>query len=242
MAPAPVAAFLTTVPKIGGAIALYRFVSLMALDRPQVTALVAGLSALTMTLGNLAALWQSDVRRLLGWSAVSQSGYALMAVAVVGTTDTALSALLYFLLGYAAANALAFGAVIHLRGRTRLEDFAGLAHTRPLTAIALIVGLLSLVGIPPLVGFLGKLELFRAAIAGNLGWLAALAVANTVLSLFYYLRVVAPMVLQKPPDTAQTLGRTTGAGVYLALAAVMMLGLLAGPVAGAFSQGVALPL
>ena len=102
--------------------------------------LVAALAVATMTLGNLARFWQDDVRRLLGWSSVSQAGYALMAVAVVGLTPTAVPALLVFLLGYAAANLAAFAAVAHLRGRTALADYAGLwslARPGPPPAIVL---------------------------------------------------------------------------------------------------------
>ena len=93
--------------------------------------LVEAMAIATMTLGNLAALWQKDLRRLLGWSSVSQSGYALMAITVVGLSPSALPALLLFLAAYAAANLAAFAVVTQLRGRTRLDDFAGLAGTRP---------------------------------------------------------------------------------------------------------------
>src|SRR3546814_11583157 len=87
-----------------------------------------------MTLGNLAAIWQDDVRRLIGWSSVSQSGYALMAVCVVGLSASALPALLFFLLGYAAANLTAFAVVAHLRGRTALGDYTGPSQVKPWAA------------------------------------------------------------------------------------------------------------
>lgn len=194
-APAPVAALMTIVPKIGAAVALARFVSLLPPDVAW-RAVVALLSAVTMTLGNLAALRQSDVRRLLGWSSVSQSGYALMAIVVVGTSERALSALLVFLAAYAIANLAAFAVVTHLRGRTALDDYRGLARAQPVAATVLIVALLSLVGIPPLIGFFGKLMLFEVSIDGGYAWLAVVAVANTVISLFYYLRVVAVMTFR----------------------------------------------
>src|SRR3546814_11899906 len=101
-----------------------------------------------MTLGNLAALWQDDVRRLLGWSAVSQSGYGLMAVVALGRSELALPSLLFFLLAYAAANLAAFGVVVELRGRRDRGAYAGLATARPLLALALVVSFLSFVGIP----------------------------------------------------------------------------------------------
>ncbi|BBC71684.1 NADH-quinone oxidoreductase subunit L [Altererythrobacter sp. B11] len=223
-APAPSAAFLTVVPKIGAAVALARVVMLFPVDLIDLRPLIAVLAALTMTLGNLAALWQSDLRRLLGWSSVSQSGYALVAVAVIGRTSGALPALIFFLLGYAAANLTAFAVVTHLRGRTRIEDYAGLWRQRPWVAFALILALFSLVGIPPLGGFVGKLTVFLAAIDGGYGWLAALAVANTVASLFYYLRVIGPAYFAAPGSDVWTLSRGSGVAVLLASALIIALG------------------
>ncbi|MEX2577171.1 MAG: NADH-quinone oxidoreductase subunit N [Halofilum sp. (in: g-proteobacteria)] len=223
-APAPSAAFLTVVPKIGAAIALAR---LLTLFPPEVIAwrpLIATLSVATMTLGNLAALWQSDLRRLLGWSSVSQSGYALMAIAVVGLTEQALPALVFFLAGYAAANVAAFAAVTHLRGRTNIDDYRGLATVRPGIAAALTLALLSLVGIPPLAGFVGKLLLFWATIDAGYAWLAAVAAANTVASLFYYLRVLGPMYFHTETHTVPSLGRWALGGTIAAGAAIIGLG------------------
>jgi NADH-quinone oxidoreductase subunit N len=191
--PVPAAAFLTVIPKVGAAVALARFVSLLPPDVAS-RAIVALISVATMTLGNVAALRQTDVRRLLGWSSVSQSGYALMAIVVLGVSDQALPALVFFLASYATANLAAFAVVTHLRGRTALDDYRGLARHAPIAATILIVSLLSLVGIPPLVGFFGKLMLFRVTLDGGYAWLALVAAINTVVSLFYYLRIVAPMM------------------------------------------------
>lgn len=220
-APAPAAAFLTTVPKIAAALALIRLVGLFPPEESALRLLVALVAAGTMTLGNLAALWQDDVRRLIGWSSVSQSGYALMAVAVVGLVPDALPALLFFLAAYAAATIAALGMVAYLRGRTALGDYSGLARTRPFAAVALIVAFLSLVGIPPLAGFLGKFALFMAAIEGGSAWLALVAVANSVLSLFYYLRVAGPMVFGQSGDEVESLG--AGPGTVMVTAAVMLV-------------------
>ena len=204
-APAPSAAFLTVAPKIGAAIALMRLVS-EAADAPVVPLFAALISLATMTLGNLAALAQDDMRRMLGWSSVSQSGYALMAVAAGGASALAEPALTAFMAAYALANLAAFAVVVSLRGRTARKDFAGLFRTRPLEATVLTVALLSLVGIPPLAGFAGKAALFAAALEADLGWLVIAAAANTVLSLAYYLRFIAPMVFQNPGETPHTLG------------------------------------
>lgn len=222
-APVPSAAFLTIAPKIAAAVALFRVVSLVPEETFPLRLLVAIAAAATMTLGNLAALWQTDLRRLLGWSSVSQSGYALMAVAVAGAAETALQALVAFVGVYALANLLAFAVIAHLRGRTALEDVAGLLRARPVAAIALTLALLSFVGIPPLPGFLGKFALFEATLDGGMSWLAVLAVANTVVSLFYYLRVIGPAALSKPQDAMGTLGRASFTVILVALVAMAVL-------------------
>lgn len=226
-APAPAAAFLTVVPKIGAAVALARLVAVFPAEVVGIRPLLAALAVATMTLGNLAALWQDDVRRLLGWSSVSQSGYALMAVAVVGLAGDAVAALLVFLFGYAAANLAAFGVVTWLRGRTARSAFAGLAAARPWAATVLAVALLSLVGIPPLAGFAGKLMLFLAAIEGGYAWLAGVAIANTAVSLFYYLRVIGPMYFGPAPGAVATLDRTSALATLVAGVAVVGVGLAA---------------
>jgi NADH-quinone oxidoreductase subunit N len=227
-APAPAAAFLTVVPKVGALVALARVLLLLPDGAVGWRPLVAVVAAASMTVGNLSAVWQDDVRRLLGWSSVSQAGYALMAITVLGRTEHALPALLYFLTAYAAAQLAAFGVITELRGRTALSDYRGLATQRPWLASALALALFSFVGIPPLAGFAGKLVLFTAAIDGGYSWLAVVAVANTVVSLFYYLRVIASMALDAPvPGAAPiaVLGRWAAAGAAIATGLVVVLGL-----------------
>lgn len=205
-APAPTAAFLTVVGKVGALIALGRLVQTLPLEAVGWRPLVAVLAACTMTLGNLAALRQDDVRRLLGWSSVSQTGYALMAVVALGRSDLAIPGLIYFVLAYALANLAAFGVVIELRGLTDRSAYAGLSRRRPLLAAALALAFLSFIGIPPLAGFAGKLVLFGATIEAGYTWLAVLAVANTVVSVAYYARVLAPMYFDPEPDRFPSLG------------------------------------
>jgi len=226
-APAPVAAFLTVAPKVGALVALGR----LALTLPEADVgwrlLMAVLAAVTMSLGNLAALWQDDVRRLLGWSAVSQSGYGLMAVVALGRSSLAVASMLYFLAAYAAANLAAFAVVVELRGRTQRAGYAGLAVVHPILAAVLVVSFLSLVGVPPLAGFTAKLLLFAATVEAGFGWLAVLAVANSVLSLAYYLRVLAPSYFEPPEAPIPVLGRWAGAMAVGCALAVVVLGLLA---------------
>lgn len=240
-APGPVAAFLTIVPKLAAALALARLMALAPVDMPGVRPLVAVLSAATMTLGNLAALWQQDLRRLLGWSSVAQAGYALMAVAVIGQSGDAVMALLAFLLSYTVGNLAAFAVVVHLRGRTDIADYAGLARQQPAAAVVLVLALLSLTGIPPLIGFVGKFTLFMTVIDGNFMWLALAAAANTVASLFYYARVMATIYFDPPGNPVETLGRGSAVAMWMAGIATILATLLAGPLLSAFGSAALLP-
>ena len=239
-APAPVAAFVTTIPKIGGLIALARFVTVLP-DTMGWRPLVALLAAATMTLGNLTALWQEDVRRMLGWSAVSQTGYALMAIAAIGRSDLAVPSLLYFLLAYVLANVAAFAVVVELRGRTDRASYAGLARSHPLLALALLGAFLSLIGIPPLVGFGGKLALFVATIEADYGWLAVVAAINTVVSIFYYARVLAPAYFGTAPSPLPVLGRSAAVTAYALTVAVVVAGVAADPILASLREAILLP-
>lgn len=235
-APAPVAAFVTAVPKVGAFLFLARFVLALPPGSAGWEPLVAVLAAATMTLGNLACLWQDDVRRLLGWSAVSQTGYGLMAIVAVGASQLAIPALLFFLLAYVPGNLAAFGVVVELRGRTALADYTGLGRSRPGLAGALLLSFLSFIGVPPLSGFVAKLLLFLVAIEVGYGWLAVVAAVNTVISIFYYARVLAPIYFGPLAAPVPVLGRSA-AGATLASAAVLVItGVLAEPFMAAFDM------
>ncbi len=204
--PAPSAAFLTAAPKIGALLALARILAVVPDGDIGWRPLIAVVAAATMTLGNLAALWQDDVRRLLGWSAVSQTGYGLLAVVALGRSSLAVPALLYFLATYALGNLAAFGVVIALRDLRSRADYAGLSTVRPGLSFALVLAFMSFVGIPPLAGFAAKLTLFGAAIEAGYAWLATLAVVNTVISLFYYARFLGPAYFEASAGPRATLG------------------------------------
>ena len=235
-APAPVAAFVTTVPKIGGFLFLARFVLALPPDAAGWQPLVAILATATMTLGNLACLWQGDVRRLLGWSAVSQTGYGLMAIVALGASDLAVPALLFFLLAYVAGNLAAFGVVVELRGRTALSDYSGLARRRPALSGALAISFLSFIGVPPLAGFFAKVLLFAVAIQVGYGWLAIVAAVNTVISIFYYVRVLAPSYFDESSAPVAVLGRWAAWATFAAAAAVIVTGVVAEPFVRAFVE------
>jgi NADH-quinone oxidoreductase subunit N len=228
----PVAAFVTTIPKIGGLVAAYRLVAEalpgISVDWPLLLAILA---AASMTLGNLAAFFQDSVRRLLAYSTISQVGYILMAVAVATRTDLALPALLLYLAAYAVTNLGAFAVVAEFPHASRLQDYRGLARRHPGLAAVLVVCLLGLVGTPPTAVFLGKLEVFTAAIDGGFTWLAAIAVVNTVASLFYYLRWISPAFLGRPSlPTLASAGRWAALGAYTAGTASLALGIASGVV------------
>ncbi|MEO7986157.1 MAG: proton-conducting transporter membrane subunit, partial [Gemmatimonadales bacterium] len=187
--------------------------------------LAAILAAVTMTLGNVVALRQEDVRRLLGWSAVSQTGYGLMAVVALGRSGLAVPALLFFLVAYALANLAAFGVVVTLLGRTERAAYAGLGRSHPVLGLVVVVSFLSLVGIPPLAGFTAKLLLFGATIGAGYTWLAVLALVNTVVSLAYYARVIGPMYFEPGPPDGAARPSLAGAASVMAALGVLAIGI-----------------
>ncbi|GAB3325699.1 hypothetical protein GCM10027451_50630 [Geodermatophilus aquaeductus] len=187
------AAYITTIPKIGAVAAAFRLLVEPLAGVPlDVPLLVAVIAALSMTLGNLAAFNQTDVLRLLAYSTVSQVGYLFMAVAVAGRTDLALPALAIYLTGYAITNLGAFAAVAAFPEARSITDWAAAAGRNRWVVVSLVVCLLGLVGTPPTAVFVGKVAVFAAAWDGGLAWLVVLAAVNTVASLFYYLRWIAP--------------------------------------------------
>ena len=187
-----VAAFLTTVPKIGAVVAAYRLVGALP-DTLAWPLLVGVLAVASMTVGNLAAYAQTDPRRLLGWSTVSQVGYLLVPVAVAGRSDLALPSLLLYLAGYTVTNLAAFAVTTAFPRRRELSAYRGVGRRFPWLAAALGVALLGLVGTPPTAVFVGKLTTTAAAWDAGDAWLAVLVLLNTLASLFYYLRWIAPL-------------------------------------------------
>jgi proton-translocating NADH-quinone oxidoreductase chain N len=220
-APVSVAAFLSIVPKVGAIFAIAQ----VARDLPALAAgwplIIAGLAALSMTYGNLAALVQENVVRLLAYSSIAQSGYFLLGVVALGQSGLAVPSLVVFAAAYAAMNLGAF-AVVMVAGRS-LRNFAGLGRSRPAVGVAMVVFLISLVGVPPLAGFVGKFLLFGAAIDAGFVWLAVVAILNSVLSLAVYLRIVVPMyqVSKEAPASA----RSVTAVWAIALLATVAVGL-----------------
>ncbi len=237
----PVAAFVATIPKIGGLLAIYRLLS-TALATVEVdwSLLVAVIAAVTMTLGNLAAFFQDDVRRLLAYSTISQVGYLLMAVAAADRAVLALPALGFYLAAYAVTNLGAFAVVAELPRAQALSDYRGMAARHRWLALSLAICLLGLIGTPPTAVFIGKLTVFTAAVDAGLGWLAVVAVVNTVASVFYYLRWIAPLFRRRDAtevaDVLQPAGSWGAISAHTAAAVSLLLGVLAGPVLGVLGR------
>ncbi len=201
-APTSVTAFMSAGTKVAGFAALGR-VTLVAFSGLQNVWIwvLAVLAALTMTIGNLAALRQTNLKRMLAYSSIAHAGYVL--VGLTAANRTGLDAVFFYLFIYAFMNTGAFAVLIaaHRLGSSpvageNLDDLAGLAEHRPWLAAAMALLMFSLTGVPPLAGFLGKLYLFSAAVEAGLIWLAILGVLNSVVSAYYYLRVVVTMYMR----------------------------------------------
>ena len=218
--PLAIAAYLSVVPKIGAIFAL----AVVVRNLPPAVAdwrlVVAVLAVVSMTYGNLAALPQTNVVRLLAYSSIAQAGYFLLGVAAIGKSDLAVQSLVVFAAAYAAMNVGAFAVTLGV-GRD-LTAFAGLGRANPWAGAAMVVFLLSLVGVPPLAGFAGKLLLFGAAIDAGMTWLAIIAILNSVLSLAVYLRIIVPMY--RSSDYVPILTRPVVAVSGIALAITVAIG------------------
>ena len=197
-APVSIAAYLSVVPKIGALFALAQVVRDLPVSLVDWPLILAVLAALSMTFGNVVALWQNNVIRLLAYSTVAQSGYYVLGVIGVGQSSLAIDSLVVFGVAYALMNTGAFA--ITLGEGTRLDDFKGMGKRRPWQAVGMTIFLLSLVGMPPLAGFAGKFLLFGAAIESGYSWLAVVAILNSAISLAVYMRIVVPMFFQETED------------------------------------------
>ncbi len=235
-APTPVTAFLSVGPKIGGfAIILRVMLTTLPLSLEHLGVdwrmLLMAISVLTMTVGNLVALWQTNIKRLLAYSSIAHAGYMLIGVVAASLYGT--TAVLLYLVAYALTNLGAFTAVIAFSNRTgsdEIEDYAGLSKRSPALAMILLICLLSLGGIPPTAGFIGKLWLFSAALKGGLLGLAAVGVLNSVISLAYYWKIIRAMYLT-PAQTEErvALSPALAVGLGVTVTGVFIVGMFPAP-------------
>lgn len=213
-APTPVAAFLSVGPKAAGFGIVLRFI-FTALTQTQgtdfvplkfvdISSLLALFAVATMTLGNFVAIQQKNIKRFLAYSSIAHAGYMLMAAAALN--EQAVKAIIFYLISYFIMNLGAFAVAVFVINALKSEDldaFRGLAK-RPgmgaIVAIAMTMFLFSLTGLPPTIGFVGKFYLFSAVIEAKLYWLAVVGVLNSVVSLYYYARILKHMFFEDPPD------------------------------------------
>jgi len=200
-APTPITAYLSVASKAAGFAVILR-VFYTAFGIPLLTdnweMIFAVLGAISMTLGNVVAIAQTNIKRMLAYSSIANAGYIMVGLAAVSSLGR--SGVLFFLATYALANLGAFIAVIAISNKTNsdeINDYAGMARRSPVLALVLTICLVSLIGIPPTGGFIAKFYIFNAAVQHNLLWLVIIAVINSVISAYYYLRVVKVMYTEK---------------------------------------------
>jgi len=209
-APSAVTAFMSSGAKIAGFAALLRvFATAFPAIASDMTGIFWAVSALTMILGNVIAIAQTNIKRLLAYSSIAHAGYILMAFVPYGNPDVApvsIAAGLFYLVAYVLTNFGAWGVVIALEKSEgkglEIGDYAGLARKHPALAAAMAIFMLSLIGLPPTLGLVGKFYLFRAVIAGGFTGLAIIGVLTSLISAYYYLRVVVVMYMRDgEPET-----------------------------------------
>ena len=211
-APTPVTAYLSVASKAAGFAVLLR-IFYTGFDAFEVDwgILFACLAVASMTVGNLVAMVQTNIKRLLGYSTIAHAGYLLVGLAAIASRSHDLtggptlgpSSVLFYLGAYAATNLAVFFAVIAISNKVasdQISDFAGMSRRAPYLAFALALGLIALIGVPPTGIFIAKLYIFSAAVKSGLLWLAIVGVANSVVSAYYYLRVVRVMYLEPAPS------------------------------------------
>jgi len=231
-APAPIVGLMSTGPKAAAFAVLLRVV--FTINPPGRFWLIWVSAALSMTLGNVGALLQTNVKRLLAYSSIAHAGYLLVAFAMLTPQDSAngVSAAMFYTAAYAAMNVGAFAVVSHFANAgeryVSLEDYEGLGRTSPLLAATLTIFLLSLIGIPMTGGFFAKFYVFSAALKANLVWLALIGFLNSAIAAYYYLRIIVVMYMREArrevPVTPVPLG--LGLALTISLAATLYLGIL----------------
>jgi len=227
-APAPVTGFMSTAPKAATFAVLLRI--LFAMGAPGWFWMVWVTAVLSMTLGNIGALVQNNVKRLLAYSSIAHAGYILVAFAAA--KETGISAAIFYTASYAMMNVGAFAIVAHLAGKgeryVTLEDYAGLGRRSPIIASLLTIFLISLIGIPITGGFFAKFYVFSAALQANLVWLTIIGLINSAIAAYYYLRIVVYMYMrdERVETPVARMPFALGAAVAISAVATIYLGVL----------------
>ncbi|HWP46312.1 MAG TPA: NADH-quinone oxidoreductase subunit N [Candidatus Limnocylindrales bacterium] len=238
-APTSVTAFMSVGPKAAGFVVMLRvlLVALGALEKQWMVILTV-ISILTMTLGNIVAIAQQNVKRMLAYSSIAHAGYILLGIVASARVPAAGSAsVVFYILSYAFMNLGAFTVLLAVRKEDKqtglmvpaidLEDFSGLSKRDPLTAFLMLIFMFSLTGIPPTAGFVGKFYLFMSAVDANLVWLAVIGVINSAISAYYYLRILV-YIYMKEPKVVQSVDNSSPLWValYVMALATLLIGIL----------------
>ena len=206
-APTPVSAFLSAGPKAAAfAVFLRIFITAFQPIGSRWEPLVWGVALASMCVGNFAALWQTNIKRMLAYSSIAHAGYVLVALAA--NSDTGTAAAMFYLASYACMNIGAFSCVAYLSGKGEryqsIEDFKGLGRRQPLAAAMFTIFLFSLIGVPLTGGFFGKFYIFKAALESRLVWLTVLGLLNSAVAAYYYLRILVMMYMHEPTEAAES--------------------------------------
>jgi NADH-quinone oxidoreductase subunit N len=238
-APTPVAAYLSVGSKAAGFAVVLRIFFEALGDRAisdDWSMLFAIIAAITMSIGNVIALTQTNIKRLMGYSSIAQAGYFAVGLAAVSAGDDlslGASGVVFFLAAYAFTNLAAFVAIIAISNRIgsdNIADYAGLAQRSPLVALVLVLAMLSLVGIPPTAGFVAKVYVFNAAVQSDLVWLALVGVINSMVSAYYYLRVVLQMyAVDSPSEGRLPVSPAMALALTTAVVGVLVVGIVPFP-------------
>ena len=232
-APTPITAFISTASKAAGFAVLLRFMLAVfpAIEAEWVT-LVAIMATVTMTVGNLLALPQTNIKRLLAYSSIAHAGYAMIGLVALSSFGTA--SVIFYLIGYVVTNIAAFAVVIlfaRSAGSDEIVDYAGLSRRSPGLALVLLVALLSLGGMPPLAGFVAKFYVFAAAVESGWIWLAFVGVVNAIIGLYYYMTVLKVVYLYRSEDEDKpiVIPRAYALVLVICVIAILAIGTLSAP-------------
>ena len=242
-APTPVAGFLSTASKAAGFAVILRLFStafegsIIPITKLAFSwaSILAVLAAITMTLGNLVAMKQSNIKRLLAYSSIAHAGYAM--IGVVAITELGVTSVVFYLLAYIVTNLAAFGIVMafgRVTGSDEIKDYAGMSRRSPGLAIAMLVAFLSLAGMPPFGGFVAKVFVFAAAVQVNMVWLAVVGIINSIVGVYYYLTVLKVVYLYRMEGEDEAahpipLTRPYAIGLVVLSLGILLIGTLFAP-------------
>jgi NADH-quinone oxidoreductase subunit N len=224
-APTSITAFMSVGPKAAGFAVLGRVLMVAFVsEKVEWAAILVPISILTMAVGNIVALSQTNIKRMLAYSSIAHAGYALLGI--ITANHEGLASMMNYLMIYAFMNLGAFGVIIMLRSEgfkgDSIYDYQGLSKTHPLAAMLMLIFMFSLTGIPPTAGFIGKLYIFMSAINAGYTWLVVIAVIFSAISAYFYLRIIMYMYMRDPKETV-TLTTSFSGGVALGITTFVVL-------------------